>query len=245
MKASEQIRPDYMIGEPIRRESLLSSLNGNASETLVSELRRLVDEWLDSGRSGGIEMPKTRTLENTPTAYSEMNRWLGRNRPVSFATPSGEIRYMIGPNSFPADGQCNSIRESKEAARRMFVLLMDSPVKYALFRCHKADCGRYYILERPRGTYKRWTYCPQHRTRVSALRGTKEKRERERIGALEIASNALGAWPGLTKRTRAKHKTAKGYIASKLSHLGLTAKWVTRNLSEIENRAKGDDHAKG
>jgi acyl-CoA reductase-like NAD-dependent aldehyde dehydrogenase len=114
-------------------------------------------------------------------------------------------------------------------------------VKYALFKCSERDCGRYYVLEKPRKMYKRQTCCPQHRSWRSALRGTKEKRERERNAALEIAADALKEWPSLTARTRAKyHNSAKEYITDKVFRLSLSAKWVTRNLSEIEKRAKGE-----
>lgn len=241
MNLSGANRPEWLLGESIRPDYVLSCLNGKrdfgkASEAFVSALRALVDEWLGSGRSGGIEVPKSRILTKAPTAYSEMGRWLGRNRPVPIATPSGKIRYMIGFNSPPADGQYRPIREAKEEARRIFVLLMDSPVKYALFKCGKPDCGCYYTLEKPRSLYKRATYCPQHRR----LRGTKDRRDQERKDALKIAADALKMWPGLTERTQRKYKTENKYIAHNLADFGLSVKWVTRNLSEIKRRAKGE-----
>ena len=241
MDLSDAHRSEWLLGESIHPDYVLSCLNGKrdfgkASEAFVCELRGLVDEWLESGRSSGAEMPKSRILTKAPTAYAEMNRWLGRNRPVPIATPSGKVRYIIGFNNPSADGQYRPIREAKEEARRIFVLLMDSPVRYALFKCGKADCGRYYTLEKPRRLYKRATYCPQHRR----LRGTEDRRDKEQNAALEIAADALRMWPGLTERTQRKYKTEKNYLAHNLADSGLSVKWVTRNLPEIKKRAKGE-----
>jgi hypothetical protein len=273
MKLSEQIDPVYLLsslnGErdfgrerrrdavgPIKArkmadgewEGLFAAADEDyrqASQILIAELRGLVDQWLDSGRrTDGVEEPKARTLDKAESAYRAMTAWALSHKPMVLSTIAGELIVTVGWSERRTDGQDDPKADAKDEARRIFVLMMDSPVKYALFKCGKADCGRYYILEKPRKVYKLGTYCPDHRRRVSALRGTKEKRELERRAGLEIAANALSAWPGLSERTQAKHKTAKGYIASKLSHLGLTAKWVTRNLSEIENRSKGDNHAK-
>ncbi len=216
-----------------------------ASQILIAELRGLVDEWLASGRRpDGVEEPKARNLKKAEYAYQAMTDWAFSHKPPLFPTTSGDMIVAFGWSEWRTNGQDDPKTDAREEARRIFVLLMNSVVKYALFKCGETNCGCYYILERPRGTYKRGTFCPQHRRRVSALRGTKEKRDQERSAALEIAVDAHRNWPNLTERTRAKYKTEKGYIANKLFHLGLTAKWVTRNLSEIENRAKESDHAK-
>jgi hypothetical protein len=215
-----------------------------ASQILIAELRGLVDEWLASGRHpDGVEEPKARILNSAGSAFHAMELWAFSHSSRVIPFPSGELLVTVGWPELRMNGQDDPKADAIDEARRIFVLLMDASVKFALFKCGEPSCGCYYILERPRGTYKRGTYCPQHRRRVSALRGTKEKRDRERNAALEIAADAHWNWPSLTERTRAKHKTKKAYIASKLTNAGFTAKWVTRNLTEIENRAKGDDHA--
>ena len=216
-----------------------------ASQILISELRGLVDEWLASGRRpDGVEEPKARNLDKAESAYRAITDWALSHKPFVFPAITGELQMIAGGSEWKLNGQDDPKADAQAEARRIFALLMNSPVKFALFKCGEPSCGCYYILKRPRVDYMRGTYCPQHRRRVSALRGTKEKRAQERSAALEIAADAHRNWLSLSERTRAKYKTEKGYIASKLTHLGLTAKWVTRNLSEIENRVQGSDHAK-
>jgi hypothetical protein len=214
-----------------------------ASQILITELRRLVDLWIASGRDG-VEEPKARTLKKA--GYQAMTDWALRHKPKVLTHISGELSVTLGWSELRTNGRDDPKADARDEARRIFVLMMNSPVKSALFKCNEPDCGRYYILERPRRIYKRGTYCPQHRRRVSALRGTKAKREREQNAALNIAADALRRWPSLTERTRADHNNnEKEYISKKLSKVRLSGKWVTRNLSEIKKRAQGDDHAKG
>lgn len=133
-----------------------------AGRILVAELRGLVDQWLDTGHADGIETPKVRSLERALPAYRAMTAWALRHRPTVIPAVTGELMVTVGWAERRTDGQDAPKADAREEARRIFVLLMGSAVKYSLFKCNASGCGRYYILEKPRKTYKRATYCPQH-----------------------------------------------------------------------------------
>lgn len=214
-----------------------------ASEVFVSELRKLTDEWLDSGRSGGIEEPKIRTLENSPTAYHAVDCWLEENNPLLRADPSGSVAYLFGGQKLPTQGEDQPVQDAIDEARRVFVLFMNSPIKWALFKCCEPECERYYILEKPHKVYKRGAYCTEHRRRASAIRVTKQRRDQKQEEALKIAVKAFLAWQEPSNHLPDGQKVLKPYIADKLRDSGFGVNWVSRHLSEIEKRAKEDDHA--
>jgi hypothetical protein len=204
----------------------------SASEVFLSELRKLVDEWLDSGRDGqGIEEPQKRSLENAPNAYEAMNGWLLNKKFSGLATTSGDITFLLG-TEVRNDGEDTPIADAYDQACLIFVRLMESPVKYKLFKCSDISCG-YYVLEKPRKRYKRETYCAEHRYRVSARRGTQESRNREKGAVFGTALDAMRAWRKLSEREKAKkHKTEKEYIGDEINlRHSKGGNWVTRNMS--------------
>jgi hypothetical protein len=193
-----------------------------AGKLFTAVLRELVDAWLKSGvGAGGVETPKRRKI-TAKKPFDSFQQWLFRNPPTAMLTPSGEMKLEVRPSN--AKVWAGMFNAAFEEARTLFLLLMTSQVKYALFRCSHPGCGVYYILQKPRGVYKRGTVCPEHRAHQSVRR----KRSRDQQEALQVAADALAAWPKLSTSTRARHKTDKHYIAS------IGVKWVTRNKTKIE-----------
>jgi hypothetical protein len=199
-----------------------------AGKVFIAVLRELVDAWLQSGvGAGGVETPKMRKMA-ARKPFDSFQQWLFRNPPTPMLTRNGEMKLEIRPaNAKVWAGMFNA---AFEEARTLFLLLMTSQAKYALFKCSHPGCGVYYILQKPRSVYKLGTVCPEHR----AHQGVRRKRSRDQQEALQIAANALAAWPNLSTSTRAKHKNEKHYIASKLKRFGISVKWVSRNLTKIE-----------
>lgn len=227
-----------------------------AKDVFERELRRLVDAWLDSGRVAGevFETPRDRRVKVTipnlgagenrhgskPTVFDSVQRWLMESPPLIFLTETGELRMSLGrPPKWWGEkpGQVDEpITAALDEARTLFLLLMASKAKYALFKCSHPRCGVYFILEKARRGYKFGAVCPEHRRQ----QGTRRQRTKDRAEALQVAAQALAMWPKLSPSTRSKHKSEKHYIASKLKRLGIGAKWVTRNLSEIKGEVTND-----
>jgi hypothetical protein len=245
MSLSARIDPKYLLFSLNGKRDFGAELGPNAlgsregaTELFLSELRALVDEWLDSGRStlpgegGKIEEPPKRNLENAPRAYEAMNGWLISERFSGLASTSGEITFTFGFKEMRPDGPIEDAAY-KEACR-IFVLLMQSPERYKLFKCADISCG-YYLLDKPRKQYKRETHCAEHRHRVSALRGTRESRNRENEALFKTAVAAMKAWRKLSEREKAKkHKTEKEYIADEINlRHSKGGNWVTRNLGRL------------
>jgi hypothetical protein len=215
-----------------------------AGEIFATELREFVDGWLESGRStDGVETPKDRKVIATRldldsfyldgdqghTKFDMVRGWLMAHRPLAILTESGEVEWDLRASHSNWKGP---VPAAEDEARTLFLLLMASKAKYALFKCNHPGCGIYYILEKPRGQYKQGTTCPEHRRQ----QGTRRKRKLDHAKALQIAAEAFAAWPNLSGSTRSKHKSAKDYVASKLQRFGVGSKWVTRNLTKISNR---------
>jgi hypothetical protein len=236
--------------EKFHPERLLEALNGKrgsgmarttkeATETYIIEIRTLVDAWLASGRrTDGVETPKDRRLQVTPlwgmaalpneqpTVFDAVQRWLIDNPPTPSLTNRGEVQMSLRQW---LEGWTDPITAALSEARILFLLLMTSEAKYALFRCSHPRCVVYFILGKPRGEYKLGAVCPMHRRQ----QGTLKQRKQDRAEAVRAATEAFAAWPKLSASTRAKHKSAKDYVASKLKRFGVGSKWVTRNLTEI------------
>ena len=221
----------------------------DAKEAFASELRRLVDAWLDSGRiAGGIfETPRDRKVKVTipnigaaedrlreKTVFDSVQRWLIDHPPLIFLAETGELQVSLRhPPKWwmeKPDQVDEPIAAALDEARTLFLLLMASKAKYALFRCSHPRCGLYFILEKPRGEYKLGAVCPEHRRQ----QGTRRQRKKDQEEALQIARGALVMWPKLSGSTHAKYKNEKNYIASKLKRFGIGSKWVTRNLTKIK-----------
>jgi hypothetical protein len=217
-----------------------------AGEVFIAELRKLIDAWLESGRStDGVETPKDRKVTatrsdldsfyldgNGHTIFDSVRGWLMDDPPLFILTNTGEVNMELRRTSRRSSSYGGPVAMAVDEALTLFLLLMASKAKYALFKCNHPGCGIYYILEKPRGQYKQGTACPEHRRQ----QGTRRKRKLDHAKALQIASEALAAWPSLSGSTRSKHKSAKDYAASKLQRFGVGSKWVTRNLTKISNR---------
>jgi hypothetical protein len=225
-----------------KRDSGMARTSAQARETYVTELRTLVDAWLGSGRrADGVETPRDRKVEVTPlwgtaclpdeepTVFDAVQRWLVDNPPVPSLTDSGDVQMSLRQW---LKGWTDPVSAALNEARILFLLLMTSEAKYALFKCSHPGCGAYYILKKPRGEYKLGAVCPEHRRQ----QGTRRQRKQDHAEALQVAAEALAMWPKLSGSTHSKHKSAKDYVASKLKRFGVGAKWVTRNLTEIRKR---------
>lgn len=217
-----------------------------AGEVFVTELRKLIDAWLESGRSAdGVETPRDRKVTATAsdlesfyldpsghTIFDMVRGWLMDDPPLFILAESGEVEMQLRRTSRRSSSYGGPIATAVDEARTLFLLLMASRAKYALFKCNHPGCGIYYILEKPRGQYKQGTVCPEHRRQ----QGTQRRRKLDHAKALQIAAEALAAWPSLSGSTHSKHRSAKDYAASKLQRFGVGSKWVTRNLTKISSR---------
>src|ERR1039457_1430557 len=138
------------------------ALEQEASEAYIDHLRRLADEWIDSGksRSGEGENPVERRL--TPNLRELLDGWASRNKPFIGFKPSGDIVLFMPACKMDFSSPLEAARNE---AVRLFATFMDSP-----HRSSAAPIGRAARSGRCRRDIRRrdrdWARTRPRRTRL-------------------------------------------------------------------------------
>ena len=148
--------------------------------------------------------------------------------------------------SYDLSGTDNPIPVFEAEAIRLFVVgIILSESKDCLCKCRYSPCGRYFLLEKPRRSYRHGTFCTrEHQGAFSARERTRELRELIKDDLIERAAKWL-----LQKRVRDsgwQHDgKLKERVASELNNSSpflrargrtVQANWVTRHQQEIEKK---------
>lgn len=226
---------------------------GNALFTMT--LQALVDQWIDSGKDAeGIESPLTRNLNAVPLGCTQplldvLLAWLNRgNWPSYTLMQSGKIGIVSQPpRPFIADERgLAKYREPEEYANGcaifFFMELLDTPGSHRVGRCNNSECGRYYVRQRLRkADIKRGSYCGQC-ARVGSVVRTKISRETARQKLVSLAAGCWDAWTQTRRNGERADWVAKQ--VNKRSTVGVTGRWVSRNLKAIEVELERRKNAK-
>jgi hypothetical protein len=212
------------------------ALEQEASEAYIDHLRRLADEWIDSGksRSGEGENPVERRL--TPNLRELLDGWASRNKPFIGFKPSGDIVLFMPACKMDFSSPLEAARNE---AVRLFATFMDSPHRSRLCKCRR--CNVYYYTQRqPRGYIKNGTYCPKHRNSASANRSNLRRRIPERKRKLNLASRCWGRWPKRLTDAGTQAQWVAETVNEKLDRYctPISRNWVTRNRAEIGAEAQ-------
>jgi hypothetical protein len=221
-------------------------------EEFLRTLRRLVDQWIDSGKSGPdriTDSPQDRDMHQVPPGYERplfaiRADWLGRNPPRWMLNRNGLVDVSNHPPPFdPLDLDAGA----RDQAGYYLEVLLDSPARERLSRCD--DCRSYFVRARApkRNTpIYHGTFCQDCKGKGGARRtiASREQRHQEKIGW------AAAYWP---KWKQARHHPRQSeWIAKQVNrklvghnHDPITGKWVTQNKKEIENEVERRKHAKG
>ena len=220
---------------------------------LVSrDLRPLVDAWIEAGRNpDGSEAPQKRDIHKADyRCVSAVHEYLEKCPPVfmTSADPSGFAVEIAQP--------CLShwARDFFEAAvveaKRLFLGLVASDWKNRLCKCRYQPCSQYFLLDKPRGSYRHGTFCcRQHQSLASAAKCTHERRRLCESKLIELAAGQL-------RRRRAggpewqQDKVRKNQLAEEVCKAISEARdpnlrayrpvvkvnWITRNQQRIEQK---------
>lgn len=248
-------------------------------------LRELVDEWLETGRrSDGSESPGERDLFEAAGALRAVEKCLAENparlvhtwsvlgsgpnvsvqigmRPVP---PSHLFGYPAPPFNIFAPTVSAKITtkpapRQRDTADRLFTDLILSDWQNSLCKCRYAHCGRYFLKEKLRRSYRRGTFCgPKHQGHASATVYTNSFRTRAKPVLIEMAAWLLFR-KGITNSQWQDDNGQKLWLAGAVSkeirrqrlngkplsdyRKKVTVKWVSQNeLAIEEKRASLFDH---
>jgi hypothetical protein len=216
-------------------------------EYLSKQLRSYVDPWLESGKKpDGSEKPLDR--EVSALSKLKVHAYLDTHRPefILSSDPWG-FAFVLDPFTDHAVTRETVFEAVQNNAIRMFCALISSEWRVNVCKCRYAPCGRYYLLGKPRRTYRHGTFCSAaHRGHASALALTKARRSHERAGFLELASRWLVAakvGPTWADDDALKRRLSR-YLCNQIGRRsGLRAgcqpvriNWITRHRDEIERR---------
>jgi hypothetical protein len=206
------------------------------SDALPRDLSRHVSAWIASGynQHNGTEEPRRRKLDFK--GRNSVEGWL-RLQESSTITVSnkGEIRLDLSSFKYGGLPIAEPEEYAGEEASRMFLwLLNEGELRYAVAQCKDKDCRRFYFRAKPRGFYKRATFCPDCRHKASVSRRMKVVRELKEKAVIDAAIRAHRKWLQLSPRLRARFREEKTYIVGQIGkEFGVTGNWLTRHWHQI------------
>jgi hypothetical protein len=235
-------------GGPFDLESLIQRAGvramRKAKQRFVSELRRLVDAWINSAQ----EIDPAIDLEcDTPSKRSILALWAElanvRLNQVLVLTTGGQANLSALPPPFPQGPPKQPLLDdyASDCARFWFLRLLNSPQPTRLARCKcrgecaVTNCRRYFVYEREiKGRLKHGSYCPECRPRCGGRRRVEDSRgklQRARVKAAAIAS--------LNWKPKRRTPDQAAYVAEWVNKYapgnddGITPVWVARNRKKI------------
>lgn len=212
-------------------------------------LRHFVDSWLNTGlRSDGSESPRERELRGT--TFVAFHRHLETSPPkVGFSLTSHRLSVTLGALPKGPARPTDPFSGAHFDALRFFSAIVLGELKERLCKCRKVSCGRYFLIEKPRSTYRHGTFCSrEHQRLASALACTKDRRGKAKRILIDSAARQLLRW-GISNPDWQRNVKRKRALAGKLEliistdpnlkrYSALKTNWVTRNQINIEQRRR-------
>jgi len=251
------------LGPDKRRELKLLGLEGLGirdesdleQRVLASQLRELVDEWLNTGRStDGRESPSTRNLFRTAKAIQAVRQCAGET-PLRLLVDDHLSELAVAIGTEPASSGLpfsfylsDSFERGLKEANRRFTGLMASDWKESVCKCRYEPCSRYFLLKKPRRSYAHGTFCcREHHSHASADALTRNLRTRGQRELIEAAARQLLKW-GIRDRLWQRDDNRKRRLAEKLCEdviprmrsrgyrQEVKVNWVTWHRGQIERK---------
>ncbi|TCK72465.1 hypothetical protein [Acidipila rosea] len=214
--------------------SIARLLNQEAQRPhLAKSLRRYVDQWIKSGYIDELEYPGRRNIPSQIPSkkpggrpreseiWKKLESFLAEN-PINLTLSKRGSPVAVFPEP-------NEDSWGNDETVRRWLGFMDSELRTTIAKCLK--CGTYFKRSRVQEYYKRGALCKAH----SVSEGVTQARARKRKLRLEVASKAFQSW------TARKRRPLKDWIAHHVNKSpkteGITGKWVSRHLREIEAMA--------
>jgi hypothetical protein len=193
-----------LVGQPEDLTGLCWVLNLKEPAELVSELRRLVANWQNSG-------PNLAQLLRDDPVLAERAKH-GRTLLIPTNVGKGHLLWLSNPPRF------NPISWKDTALTHFMGLIVNPRWDKLGGPCHR--CDKYYVKQ----TSRQKKYCSRRCGSTSTAVDTARKRRAEELAnKLLLAQSAANRWT--TIRTR---RPWKEWVSAKT---GITAKWLTRAVN--------------
>ncbi len=227
-----------------------------AYEECRAILKRLVDAWIDTGKSGP-QRTDTPCGRHLGPCNHIVRAWFERYKPRASMDGKGKLILRHNPPILLPDslgkpvvmGQERLNSHARDYGTYWFVKLLDSHSPHRLARC--ANCEKYFAYRRtPQGTIKNGTYCPAckkiHRDSVPRTEASRARRKDLRVG---LAAEFWPRWKPdgrygkqsewVAKQMNArleKYKPLRENLGFRLGDPLVTPKWVTQNKKAIKEK---------
>lgn len=226
-------------------------------EEFCQALRKLVDEWIDSGKEkqddGQIVDDPWRRKANEQALRVFVKSCRVNASPRGFVLDGGRVQFRL-------DSPIPALMSDRRLAVGTlaiwwYVMLLDSPRRESLCRCD--ECGQYFLrLRMPKreAPTKRGIFCPEHKDKRKA-RSVNNTRQIRGQMLVELAAgfwlewerkkprDQLAGWIAKLMRTKLMRLQEKKRFA--WVPIAISPKWVTRNKEKIEAEAERRKHGKG
>jgi hypothetical protein len=233
-----------------------------AIREFLDTLRRLADQWIESGRGFSGEDPWSRNACWFSDAYQEridrtLQKFMDRNPPPNEFGRDGRLArlehvshlWLPKPVAWPFQEPEleDTLARARDYAISEFQKFLASSCPQRLFRCD--ECGTYFVRARaPRKetTIYHGTFCEKCKHKGGARRTDSTRKHRK----AQMIEWAAVYWP---KWTESKGKRSE-FIATQINaHINkepdtwpnIAGNWVTRHQTEIEAEVERRNHAKG
>lgn len=227
-------------------------ISDNAVTGMVETMRQAADMWIDSGKSEEYpdrDSPTERKVDvilpgKDYSLYDKMKVGLFWNLPRFMdMNKDGTLRVTgsvpsLDLSSNPHIGLNAQLEDFGERfALYEFSLLLNSKDSRRIARCD--ECKSYFAYERSRlRTVKRGVFCPKHKV----VGGTKRKQE-SRKTRFDSAAQAWIEW-----EAKRRHLGQKQWVAAEVNKRHGTnygVRWISQNLTKIQERVEALRNAKG
>jgi hypothetical protein len=214
--------------------------NDGAITEFTKTLRRLVDQWIDSGKNeqdASVDAPLERSIEWVSPQYQEplvitLLEYVNRNRPEAWIGPGGRLNLSLRSMHPSNRKQTDPFLVAHEIAIYEFLRLLQTPSPERLSRCDV--CGRYFVRTRaPKKdtVIKRGVFCSACQG-YGAARRTVTSRQRRHNQLVALAAEYWPRWK--QSRHGERSKWIAGKLREKLPLRAITGKWVSQHQDEIE-----------
>lgn len=224
-------------------------------DALVSNrIRHNIDSWLETGRTReGTETPLDRSLGKAPDVKRVLDDYNANNPPTLVAEGDGLV-MTLGPPPYRNLGRIVSgywgetPSSANDEADALLSSLFMASWRLKLARCRRPTCQRYFMLSKPKSTFKKGTFCKVC-TRLRSIESGAIITGERRLEAAKTLYNLAGARfskeilsnPQWTKSSAIKNRVAQ-YLTKQIgkseilrsvylngNRKGVTAKWVAHS----------------
>jgi hypothetical protein len=215
---------------------LVPELHDNAlrDRIVVSRLRELVDDWMESGKNSDGELPSGRDLFRTTIALATITECAERHPLRLMLFPeTKQIVVVVGTNEVRPRDWWFGFEHPFDTAACIFTGLMIADWNNLLCKCRYSHCNRYFLADsmitrrRKHGTFCR----PEHQRRTSAIECTAERRKKADAELIKVAAAQL-------EKSRITSPSWQDDVARKRSLAGHLNQQIGRSKRQMRNAVK-------